>query len=49
MAESHKTYDIIPNVVKQAYVAWAKKTISTVLQQPSVIEFRSYRNWSYKS
>ncbi len=46
MAESHMTYDLIPNVDKQAYTAWAKKAIGTLLQQPGVIEFRAYRNWS---
>jgi hypothetical protein len=48
MAESHLTYDIIPNVDKHAYIACAKKTICTVLQQANVIEFRSYRNWNGK-
>lgn len=46
MIEVHQTWDLIPNVDKQAYNAWAKKAVGTTLQQPGLIEFRAHRSLS---
>ncbi len=46
MIEVHQTWDLIPNVDQQAYNAWAKRAISTTLQQLGLCEFQAYRNLS---
>ncbi len=44
MIEGHVTYDLVPGVDQEAYVAWAKKTVASILKQPGIIEFRANRN-----
>lgn len=43
MIENVLSYDILPNTPPEAYLAWAKKAIGVILQQPGLIEFRAYR------
>jgi hypothetical protein len=37
-------YDFLPGFDQQAYQAWAKKAIATVLRSPGLVEFRANRN-----
>ena len=44
MIEVDLNYDLLPGVDQQAYQAWAKRAIGTVLQSPGIVEFRASRN-----
>jgi len=44
MIEVDLSYDLLPGIDQQAYGAWAKKAIGTILQAPGCVEFRASRN-----
>jgi hypothetical protein len=44
MVQQVMTYDLALGVDQQAYQAWAKSTVGTMMRQPGLVEFRAYRN-----
>jgi len=44
MFEVNMLWDLIPGADNQGYLAWAKKTVGTTLQQPGLVELRANRN-----
>ena len=44
MIEVDMKWDFLPGVDQQAYQAWAKKAIGSVLQSPGIVEFRASRS-----
>jgi Antibiotic biosynthesis monooxygenase len=44
MIQQVMTYDIVPGVDQQAYQAWTKATIGTMMRQSGLVEFRAHRN-----
>jgi heme-degrading monooxygenase HmoA len=44
MIEVNLRYDLLPRIDPQAYEAWAKNAVGTVLQAPGCVEFRAARN-----
>jgi hypothetical protein len=44
MVQQVMTYDLMPSVNQQAYLAWSRKTIAALMQQPGLVEFRAHRN-----
>jgi heme-degrading monooxygenase HmoA len=44
MVEVDLRWDFLPGMDQEAYQAWAKKAIGTILQAPGLVEFRANRN-----
>ena len=44
MIEVNKSYDLLPGIDRQAYVAWSKGASATMLQAPGLVEMRIHRN-----
>ena len=44
MIEVNKSYDLLPGIDRQAYVAWSKGASATMLQAPGLVEMRVHRN-----
>ena len=44
MIEMNLIYDFLPGIDQEAYQAWAKKAVGSVLKSPGIIEFRANRN-----
>lgn len=44
MFEVDLRWDFLPGIDQQAYQAWAKKAIGTILQAPGLVEFRANRS-----
>jgi hypothetical protein len=44
MIEVVKTYDLLPGIDRQSYLAYAKRTFATMLKAPGLVEVRAYRS-----
>jgi hypothetical protein len=44
MIEVNKSYDLLPGIDRQAYVAWSKGASATMLRAPGLVEMRVHRN-----
>src|SRR5512139_2191781 len=44
MIEVNKTYDLLPGVDQQAYLAYSKRALATMLKAPGIVEIRAYRS-----
>ena len=44
MIEVNKTYDLLPDIDRQAYLEYSKRAIRTMLRAPGIVEIRFYRS-----
>jgi hypothetical protein len=44
MIEVIKTYDLLPDLDRQAYQNYSQRALATMLQAPGIVEIRAYRS-----
>ena len=42
--EVNKTYDLLPGIDQQAYLAYGQRAMATMLKAPGIVEIRAYRS-----